>query len=96
MPAPDRPRTSSSTPTPSPSTSATAKQPKRRGKKKGKGRKALGLTAYDGPVRMCIVCRKSGGPDEHLRFARSPDGAVGFDVKARLPGRGAWVCATAT
>lgn len=42
---------------------------------------------------MCIVCRASGGPDEHLRFARAPDGAVGFDVKAKLPGRGAWVCA---
>jgi predicted RNA-binding protein YlxR (DUF448 family)/ribosomal protein L7Ae-like RNA K-turn-binding protein len=73
--------------------SPSAAKTKRRGKKKGKGRKALGLTAEDGPMRMCIVCRASGGPDGLLRFARSPDGAVGFDVKARLPGRGAWVCA---
>jgi hypothetical protein len=29
-----------------------------------------------------------------LRFARASDGAVGFDVAHRLPGRGAWVCAT--
>ena len=27
-----------------------------------------------------------------MRFARAPDGAVAFDVKAVLPGRGAWVC----
>jgi len=43
---------------------------------------------------MCIVCRAAGSPETLLRFARSPDGAVGFDVRARLPGRGAWVCAT--
>lgn len=30
-----------------------------------------------------------------LRFARAPDGALGFDVRARLPGRGAWTCAKA-
>src|SRR5688572_28021735 len=29
-----------------------------------------------------------------LRFARAPDGAVGFDVRAQLPGRGAWTCAS--
>jgi predicted RNA-binding protein YlxR (DUF448 family) len=68
---------------------------KRRGKKKGKGRKALGLTIDDDPARMCIVCRAAGTPSTLLRFARSPDGAVGFDVNNRLPGRGAWVCATA-
>jgi hypothetical protein len=31
-----------------------------------------------------------------LRFVRSPDGAVGFDVHARRPGRGAWTCPRAT
>jgi predicted RNA-binding protein YlxR (DUF448 family) len=30
-----------------------------------------------------------------LRFARGPDGTLGFDVRARLPGRGAWTCAAA-
>ncbi len=30
-----------------------------------------------------------------LRFARASDGVVAFDVAARLPGRGAWVCASA-
>ncbi len=54
----------------------------------------MGLTADDGPMRMCIVCRATGSPTTLLRFARSRDGEVGFDVRGRLPGRGAWVCAT--
>ena len=33
---------------------------------------------------------------ELLRFARSVDGAVGFDVKNRLQGIGAWVCASSS
>lgn len=31
-----------------------------------------------------------------LRFARAPDGAVCFDVRARAHGRGAWTCASST
>jgi predicted RNA-binding protein YlxR (DUF448 family) len=90
----------SSSPKPAPSPSPPAAKPsslappKKRGQKKGRGRAALGLTADDGPARMCIVCRSAGSPETLLRFARAPDGAVGFDVRARLPGRGAWVCAT--
>jgi hypothetical protein len=30
-----------------------------------------------------------------LRFARAADGVIAFDVGGRLPGRGAWVCASA-
>jgi hypothetical protein len=30
-----------------------------------------------------------------LRFARAPDGTLVFDVKGRIPGRGAWVCSVA-
>lgn len=62
---------------------------KKRGAKKGRRKKAAG---HDDPHRSCIVCRATKTPDELLRFARAPDGAVGFDVKAVLPGRGAWVC----
>lgn len=43
------------------------------------------------PERRCIVTRQSRPADEMLRFARAPDGAVAFDLKRRLPGRGAWV-----
>lgn len=56
----------------------------------GKRRKALD---HDEPFRTCVACRTSSPKDGMLRFARSPDGAVGFDVRARLPGRGAWTCA---
>lgn len=71
--------------------SSTPKAPKKRGAKKGRRKKALQQVD---PHRMCIVCRASKPNDELLRFARAPDGAIGFDIKAVLPGRGAWVCAT--
>lgn len=41
---------------------------------------------------MCVACRASAPRQEMLRFARGPDGAVAFDVRARLDGRGAWTC----
>ena len=56
----------------------------------GKRRQALG---HDEPFRACVACRTSSPKVEMLRFARAPDGTVGFDVRARLPGRGAWSCA---
>ncbi len=43
------------------------------------------------PQRRCIVSRQSRPADELLRFVRAPDGTVAFDIKRRLPGRGAWV-----
>ncbi|HEY4221340.1 MAG TPA: DUF448 domain-containing protein [Myxococcota bacterium] len=43
---------------------------------------------------MCVACRATRPQDEMLRFARSVDGALGFDVNARVPGRGAWTCAS--
>ncbi|ESR25869.1 putative nucleic-acid-binding protein implicated in transcription termination [Lutibaculum baratangense AMV1] len=48
-----------------------------------------------GPFRRCIVTRESRPADGLLRFVRAPDGAVVFDLKRRLPGRGAWVEARA-
>jgi uncharacterized protein len=56
----------------------------------GKRRKALD---HDEPFRTCVACRTSSPKEQMLRFARAPDGALGFDVRARLPGRGAWTCA---
>ncbi len=71
-----------------------------RKRKAGRGRAALRradkLSSTDGPVRTCIVCRSSGQTEAFLRFARAPDGAVGFDVAEKLPGRGAWLCAKAS
>lgn len=44
--------------------------------------------------RTCLVTRKAQNPSGLIRFALSPDGTVVPDLKARLPGRGAWVTAT--
>ncbi len=43
--------------------------------------------------RTCIVTRKSGAPDELIRFVVGPDSNVVPDLKRSLPGRGCWVTA---
>jgi predicted RNA-binding protein YlxR (DUF448 family) len=65
------------------------------------GEDALELTLDGGPLtgragaeRTCIVNRAAGSPETLMRFVVGPDGAVVPDLKARLPGRGAWVTAT--
>lgn len=47
------------------------------------------------PERTCIVTRQAGSPAGLIRFVVAPDGAVVPDLRGRLPGRGAWVTATA-
>ena len=54
-----------------------------------------GLPAENGPERTCIVTRHKGDPRAMLRFVLGPDHAVVFDVRRRLPGRGAWLVAEA-
>ncbi len=48
-----------------------------------------------GPERTCIVTRTKGEPRHMMRFVAGPDGTVVPDLRARLPGRGAWVTARA-
>jgi uncharacterized protein len=43
--------------------------------------------------RRCIATGESFPEARLIRFALAPDGAVTPDVAAKLPGRGAWVCA---
>ena len=43
------------------------------------------------PERTCILTRRKGTRDELIRLALSPEGAVAPDVRARAPGRGAWI-----
>src|SRR3954447_182199 len=43
--------------------------------------------------RTCIVTRKSGAPDDLIRFVVGPDSAIVPDLKRNLPGRGCWVTA---
>ena len=44
--------------------------------------------------RSCLVTRAVLPPEAMIRFVAGPDGAVVPDLRARLPGRGAWVTAT--
>ncbi len=61
---------------------------------------AAGLTPdrepdQDGvPGRTCILSRDSGPRDGLVRLAISPDGDVLPDVRAKAPGRGAWIGVT--
>lgn len=48
-----------------------------------------------GPQRTCVACRAEGDRDALVRMVVDPDGNVVFDLRARLPGRGAWVHPTA-
>ena len=44
-----------------------------------------------GPERTCVLSRRTGSRDALIRLALSPDGEVAPDVRARAPGRGAWI-----
>ena len=43
------------------------------------------------PERTCILSRRSASREELIRLALGPDGQVHPDVRARAPGRGAWI-----
>ncbi len=44
-----------------------------------------------GPERTCVLTRACKPKDELIRLALGPDGTVAPDVRARAPGRGAYV-----
>jgi uncharacterized protein len=41
--------------------------------------------------RTCLLTRRKAGKDALIRLALGPDGSVAPDVRARAPGRGAWI-----
>ena len=43
------------------------------------------------PERKCILSGEHGARDDLIRLALSPDGEVLPDVRAKAPGRGAWI-----
>lgn len=43
------------------------------------------------PERTCVLTRRSAPRDQLVRLALGPDGTVAPDVRARAPGRGAWI-----
>lgn len=48
------------------------------------------------PERSCIVTRAKAAPEDLIRFVLAPDGTVVPDIRAKLPGRGAWVTGRAS
>ena len=48
----------------------------------------------DGPVRSCILTRDRASRAALVRLALAPDGRVLPDVRAKAPGRGAWIGVT--
>lgn len=46
------------------------------------------------PTRTCILGREHAARGELIRLALSPDGVVLPDVRAKAPGRGAWIGVT--
>ena len=43
------------------------------------------------PERSCILTRRAAPREELIRLALGPDGQVAPDIRARAPGRGAWI-----
>jgi predicted RNA-binding protein YlxR (DUF448 family) len=43
------------------------------------------------PERTCVLTRRTAPREELIRLALGPDGEVAPDVRARAPGRGAWI-----
>lgn len=46
------------------------------------------------PQRTCVSCRREGQHDSFLRFVLDGNNALVVDIAGKLPGRGAYVCAT--
>lgn len=44
------------------------------------------------PQRTCLGCRQARDQVDLIRYVRAPDGALLVDLRARLPGRGAYTC----
>jgi len=50
--------------------------------------------AKNDPERTCVLTRRKGTRDSLIRLALGPDGQVAPDVRAKAPGRGAWISVT--
>lgn len=48
------------------------------------------------PMRTCIVCRRQADKSEFMRVVRKPDGEIVIDADGRTPGRGAYICRSAS
>ena len=44
------------------------------------------------PQRQCVACREHRDKPELARIVRTPEGAVVYDGRGKVPGRGAYLC----
>ena len=54
--------------------------------------KKEGTSQFEGPVRMCVVCRQRLPERELMRYVRTEDGALAYDAEQTSQGRGWYVC----
>lgn len=52
------------------------------------------MTPAHRPVRTCLGCRGQDDKDALVRYVMGPDGAIHVDLRHKLPGRGAYTCAS--
>ncbi len=52
---------------------------------------AQGIAERSPAERTCILSRRTAPREELIRLALSPDGTIAPDIRARAPGRGAWI-----
>ena len=45
------------------------------------------------PIRTCVACRETDEKRDLMRVVRQVDGSVLYDLKGKISGRGAYVCA---
>ena len=57
---------------------------------KGKGHRGSGAAPKPGPLRTCCGCGEQGSSKRMVRLFVGPDG-LQVDIRAKGPGRGAWV-----
>lgn len=46
------------------------------------------------PERMCVVCRQMKNKSALIRIVKNKDGEISYDPTGKMPGRGAYLCAT--
>ena len=54
--------------------------------------KKEGTSQFEGPVRMCVVCRQRLPKRELMRYVRTEDGALAYDAEQTSQGRGWYGC----
>ena len=48
------------------------------------------------PVRRCVGCNAQRPKRELVRVVRSPEGEISIDLRGKAPGRGAYLCPSAS